>query len=198
MRSRVDHRRQPMRDHERGAAFHDLVERALHQRLALGIEGAGRLVEQQDRRVAQHRAGDRNSLPLPGRERHAALAEHGGVTLRQRQDEIMREGRLGRRLDLRLARSLGAVGDIGGDSVGKQRRLLRHESEARAERRQDRPRSPARRPSRPCRRRHRRSGAGARRSWSCPRPTARRARRARPASRGSSRDRVRLSSGRNG
>ena len=55
----------------------------LHQRLALGVERAGRLVEQQDRRVAQDGAGDGDALALAAGQRHAALAEQGVVALRQ-------------------------------------------------------------------------------------------------------------------
>ncbi len=48
----------------------------------------------------------------------------------------MRERGFGGGLDLAAARALGAIGDIGGDGVGEQRGLLRHEREARAERRE--------------------------------------------------------------
>ena len=47
----------------------------LHDALALGVERARRLVEQQDRPVGEDRARDREALPLPAREPHAALAE---------------------------------------------------------------------------------------------------------------------------
>ena len=59
------------------------IERPLHQSLALRIERARRLVEQQDRRVAQHGARNGDALALAGGQRHAALAEHGVVALRQ-------------------------------------------------------------------------------------------------------------------
>ena len=104
MRSAPIDRRQPMRDHQRGAALHDLVERLLHQSLAFRIERAGRLVQQQDRRVAQHRPGNGDPLPLSCRQRHAALPEHGVVALRQTHDEVVGEGGLGGRLDLAPAR----------------------------------------------------------------------------------------------
>jgi hypothetical protein len=51
------------------------AQRRLHQRLALGIERGGRLVEQQQRRVAQDRARDRDALALAARQRDAALAD---------------------------------------------------------------------------------------------------------------------------
>src|ERR1044072_1646556 len=42
-----------MRDHERGAALHHLVEGGLHLALGGGVERARRLVEDQDRRGFQ-------------------------------------------------------------------------------------------------------------------------------------------------
>jgi hypothetical protein len=64
-------------DDQRRASLHQPLERLLHQPLAFGVERAGRLVEQQDRRVAQQRAGDRDALALPAREPRPALAEEG-------------------------------------------------------------------------------------------------------------------------
>ena len=66
---------------------HQRVERGLHRALALGVEGGGGLVEEQDRRVLQDGAGDGDALALAAGERHAALADHGGVALRQGADE---------------------------------------------------------------------------------------------------------------
>ena len=43
--------RQPMRDHQHRAALHQVGQRGLHQRFALGIERRGGLVENQNRRV---------------------------------------------------------------------------------------------------------------------------------------------------
>ena len=51
------------------------LQRLLHQALALGVERAGRLVEQQDRPVGEQRARDRQALALAAGELHAALAE---------------------------------------------------------------------------------------------------------------------------
>ena len=55
-----------------------------HAPLGLGVERRGRLVEDQDRRVLQHRARDRDALALAGRELRAALAERRVVAVRQR------------------------------------------------------------------------------------------------------------------
>ena len=47
----------------------------LHQRFALGIERGGRLVEQEQRRLAQNGARDGDALALAARQRDAALAD---------------------------------------------------------------------------------------------------------------------------
>ena len=39
---------EPMRDHQHGAALHQVAERVLHQRFALRIERGGGFVENQD------------------------------------------------------------------------------------------------------------------------------------------------------
>src|SRR3954447_9996887 len=64
----ADEAREPVRDDDDGAPRGDTAEGPLHDRLALGIERARRLVEDKDARVAQQRAGDREALPLAARE----------------------------------------------------------------------------------------------------------------------------------
>ena len=51
------------------------LERALDQPLAFRVERRGRLVEQQQRRVAQQRAGDGDALALAARQARAAFAD---------------------------------------------------------------------------------------------------------------------------
>jgi hypothetical protein len=59
------HRGQPVRDHEHGAVLHQALECFLDQPLALGIQRRRGLVQQQDGRVPQQRAGDRQPLRSP-------------------------------------------------------------------------------------------------------------------------------------
>ena len=54
----VVHGRQPVRDHERGAAVREPLQRRRDLALALGVERTRRLVEQQDRPVGQQRPRD--------------------------------------------------------------------------------------------------------------------------------------------
>ena len=72
-----------VRDDDGGAAHHQIGQPGLHQPFILGIQRAGRLVQQQQRRIAQDGAGDRQALALAAGQRHAALADQGVETLRQ-------------------------------------------------------------------------------------------------------------------
>ena len=61
----VDQRRQAMRDDYHRAAARDAKQISVQQRLALRIERVGRLVQDQDSRIADQCARNRKSLPLP-------------------------------------------------------------------------------------------------------------------------------------
>ncbi len=76
----------------------------MDHRLVFGVDRGERLVEDQDRRVAQQGAGDRQALALAAGEQHAAFADHRGVALRQGRDELVRVGAARRGFDF------GAVG----------------------------------------------------------------------------------------
>ena len=78
----VHHRRQPVRDHQRGAADRDAVEFGLDRFLAFGIQRRGRLVEDQDRRILQQRARDRDALLLAAGQFQAAFADRSVVAVR--------------------------------------------------------------------------------------------------------------------
>ena len=121
---RVDDRRQPVRDHERRAAAHQLAERALHGDLALRVERRGRLVEEQDRRVAQDRARDGDALLLTARQAGAPLSRHGVVAVGEARDELVDPRRGRGRLDLFLARAGAAAGDVLTQRRVEQERVL--------------------------------------------------------------------------
>ena len=71
-----------MRDHKRRPALRQLGQRLLDGALRLGIQCRRRLVEDDDRRVAQEQAGDGHALLLPARELHPALAHDRVVPVR--------------------------------------------------------------------------------------------------------------------
>ncbi len=118
----ADHAREPVGEDEGRAALHQPVERFLDHRLALGVDGRERLVQDQDRRVAQERARDGDALALAAREPHPPLAHDGLVAVGQPRDELLRIGGAGgrrelgrRRVGLAHAQVLldGAVEEIG-------------------------------------------------------------------------------------
>ena len=61
--------------------LHEPRERVLHLPLAFRIERGGGFVEKQDRRIAQHGAGDRDALALPAGKLQAAFADAGVIAL---------------------------------------------------------------------------------------------------------------------
>src|SRR5471032_3298829 len=91
----VDQRREPVRDHDDGAADGDARQVLDEDGLALGVERAGRLVEDQNARLAQQRAGDRQTLLLAAGQVGRVLFEHGVVAHRQALDEFVGAGRRG-------------------------------------------------------------------------------------------------------
>jgi hypothetical protein len=68
------HGGKPVGDDERCPADHELVQRLLDKSFAFGVEGRGRLVEDQDLRVFEDGAGDGDALSLATGEFGAAFA----------------------------------------------------------------------------------------------------------------------------
>jgi hypothetical protein len=119
-------RAQPVRHHERGPALHEPPQRLLDEDLALGVQRAGRLVEQQDRRVAQDRPGEGDPLALSAGQLHAALADHGVEAVRQRVGELRDVRRLGRAADLGVGGVRPGERDVLPQRAVEHRRVLRH------------------------------------------------------------------------
>ena len=95
----------------------------------VGVDGGGRVVEDQDPRVGEQRAGQRDPLPLPAGQREPAFADHGVVPVRQRVDELVGRRPVGGGADL-LGGGVGpAEGDVGRDGVGEQERLVEDEAD---------------------------------------------------------------------
>src|SRR5258705_12187026 len=126
-------RREAVSDHEYGAALAYLLHVVLDDPLALIIERARRLVEDQDARVGDERARDCDALTLTARQAAAALADQRIVALGKLEDEFMgpREGRRGDHLVQRHRR----VGkrDIVAHRAIEQHVLLEHHAELSAQ-----------------------------------------------------------------
>src|SRR5690554_4888006 len=118
---------------EGGAPPHEDLQRRLHKRLGLAVKRAGGLVQDEDPRVLQQRAGDGHALPLAARELDAALAHQRGVALVQPLDELGRVGGARGGPHLLVGGSGRAVADVGGDAAGEELRLLRHPADVRAQ-----------------------------------------------------------------
>src|SRR5207253_5749600 len=78
----ADDRREPMRDHERGAVARYPIKRILDFLLGMAVERRGGLVEQQDRRTFENGAGDGDALLLAAGKFQAALTHLRLVGLR--------------------------------------------------------------------------------------------------------------------
>jgi hypothetical protein len=106
-----------MGDDERRAPVQELAERLLDCELGLGVQRAGRLVEDHHRRPVVDRAGDRDALALAAGEHQARVTDLGLVAERQALDEVRGGRRPGGR-DHASEVGFGlAEGDVASDGV---------------------------------------------------------------------------------
>src|SRR6266404_5114132 len=118
-----------MGDRDHSAAGRKLLERFLNLFLRFGIERRGRLVEKQDRRVLQQRARDGEPLLLSAGKETTFVADNRVVTVRLRQNEIVRERRLRGDVNFVERRARPAELDVFEDRVVKQKRFLTDETD---------------------------------------------------------------------
>src|SRR5690606_9647266 len=79
---------QSVGDQQRGAAFEHPADGLLDQVLGGGVDGAGGVVEHEDRRVGQQRPRDGQPLALAAGQGDAALADDGVVAVVELADEL--------------------------------------------------------------------------------------------------------------
>ena len=79
-----------MGDDEAAAVFHQRIQRELYFLFTAGVQGAGRLIQNQDVGIPQDGPRNGDALALPAGELHAALSDDGGETVGKGFDE--REG----------------------------------------------------------------------------------------------------------
>src|SRR4051812_16162678 len=111
-----------VRDDECGAPPHHFIESRLHLALGGSVERACRFVEDQDWRVLQQRARNRQALTLTARERTATLAYNAVQSVPL--DEIGRLRAFGNFEQLRVGRIWIADPHVLGDRAIEQQRLL--------------------------------------------------------------------------
>ncbi len=102
----------PVGDHDHGAVLHVAGQSLVDQPLALHVDLAGGLVEDQDFGIAEEGAGQRDPLPLAAGEPEAVGADHGPVALGKLGDELVGMGLAGGRLDLLVGGVPAAIADV--------------------------------------------------------------------------------------
>ena len=162
-------------------SLHQAVERVLHQPLAFRVERGGRFVEQQQRRIAQQRAGDGDALALPARQPRAAFAHECIEAVRKRAQELLGIGVARGLPQLVLARVPIAVAKIVAGATRRTSPCPAAPSRFADERRRGRRHAGRRRRAARARPADRRSARRAGRWSSCRHPTDRRPRAARAA-----------------
>ena len=86
-------RRQAMRDDEHRPSGEQPIDGLLHQPLRLRVQRRRRLVEDEDRRIDEQRAGDGETLTLAAGQPRAALTEDRVVPIRKRDGSRARSRR---------------------------------------------------------------------------------------------------------
>ena len=112
---------------------HRLAQPGLDRRLGGRVDRGGGVVEDQDPRVGEQRAGDRDPLALAAGEGQAALADPGLVAVGQFADEGVGLGAARRRFDLLAGRVDAGVGDVLGDAGGEEEAVVGDEGDLRAQ-----------------------------------------------------------------
>src|SRR5690606_1474720 len=79
----AEYGRQAVRDRERGASLREFADRGIHLAFRFDVEIRGCLVEDQDRRILQQCARDRDALALSARDLAAHFADLRLVAERQ-------------------------------------------------------------------------------------------------------------------
>src|SRR5256885_17225086 len=115
-------RTQAMRNNERGAALHQALQSADDGLFRPSIDGTRWLVENEDGRVLEKSAGERDALALAARQAHATLTDLRLVSVRQASDELMRVRQLRRFDDLLDTGLRPSVCDVLGDGGCKGER----------------------------------------------------------------------------
>src|ERR1700722_18197651 len=123
------HRRQSVRYDENGPARCDLPHVLLYGPLALVVECAGRLVEDEYPRIGDERAGYRDALALAAGQARTTLADDGVVAFGKADDEVVSAGERGCR-DHALHRH-HRVGerDVVADGPVEEHVLLKHHAD---------------------------------------------------------------------
>ena len=120
---------QAVGDHKGRPPLHQLVHTRLDDLLRPGIDGAGRLVKNECRRICDRGARDGEELTLALGEVGPVAGQHGIISLRKAPDKAVRIGELRCTHHFFIRGVELSVPDILPDSVGKQVRILQDDPE---------------------------------------------------------------------
>ncbi len=123
-----------MGNDECGPAGREPRHRLLHNRLAVGVESSGRLIHQQDRRVAKERARDSDALAFAAGKPRAAFPNRGVIAAWNLRDECVRASGLGCSLNVSNAGPDPSGGNVRADRIVEKHRALIDDGDRRAKR----------------------------------------------------------------
>ena len=117
-----------MRDHETRTPHRQRVHRLLNQFFGTRIDGRGRLVQNQNRRILHHRARNRQQLLLTLRQRRLVI-ENRVIAIRQRHDVVVQPNGLACGDDLLVGHALLGICDVFTHRSTEHPRILQHHRE---------------------------------------------------------------------
>ena len=105
----------------------------MHGAFGFGVQSAGGFVQQQQRRIFQQRACNRDALALAARQTHAAFTQEALIAARQARNEFVGGGHFGGGDDFLVAGADAAVADVFHRVFGEDHCVLRHDADGAAQ-----------------------------------------------------------------
>ena len=122
----IFNRRQTMSNDKTGAVLQQATHGALNEQLGTSIDRTGRLVQNENLRVADESTGNGEQLLLPLRNIGAFFVEHGLVAIGQGANKVIRKCSFGGCYHFFLAGSLASIGNVGHNRVVIQPGVLQN------------------------------------------------------------------------
>ncbi len=126
---RIADRRQPVGNDKGRTSLHQGIHSFGDDALSSGIDGTGRLIQDQCRRICNRSSGDRQQLPLALGQVAAVSGQFRLIAILQLADKTVCAGQLRGRNDLFIGRIQFAVADIFHDRPGKQMSILKYHAQ---------------------------------------------------------------------
>src|SRR5579864_6165474 len=82
----------PVSNDEGCSSLHQVGKALLNQLLGFGVETGSGFIKNEDARLRENRAGNRNSLPLPSGKFYSAFADYGLVLVGEALGEFVHAG----------------------------------------------------------------------------------------------------------